>query len=41
MEAGKKLLKATQAKSPMDVLVAGETLNASCDNCHAKYKRGG
>ena len=41
MEAGKKLLKATQAKSPNDILAAGETLNESCDNCHGKYKRGG
>jgi hypothetical protein len=41
IEAGKKLLKATQAKSPTDVLAAGEALNESCDNCHGKYKRGG
>src|SRR6185503_12244976 len=39
MEAGKKLLKATQAKSPNDILIAGETLNASCDTRHAKCQR--
>jgi hypothetical protein len=41
MEASKKLLKATQEKSPNGVLEAGEKLNESCDNCHGKYKRGG
>jgi cytochrome c556 len=41
MAAGKNALKATQDKSPNGVLAAGEALNESCDNCHAKYKRGG
>jgi hypothetical protein len=31
--------KATQAKDPMAILAAGETLNASCDNCHRQYQR--
>ena len=38
--AGQGVLKATQAKSPNEVLAAGEALNESCDNCHRKYQRG-
>jgi hypothetical protein len=38
-EAGMVVLKATQAKDPMAILAAGETLNASCDNCHGQYQR--
>jgi hypothetical protein len=39
VDAGMKTLKAVEAKSPEAVLTAGETVNASCDNCHAKYQR--
>jgi hypothetical protein len=38
-DAGMVVLKATQAKDPMAILAAGETLNASCDNCHRQYQR--
>jgi len=38
-DAGMVVLKATQAKDPMAILAAGETLNASCDNCHSQYQR--
>ena len=38
-DAGKTVLKATEAKDPMGVLAAGETLNASCDACHQRYSR--
>jgi hypothetical protein len=38
-DAGKVVLKATEAKDPMGVLAAGETLNASCDACHGRYQR--
>ena len=38
-DAGMVVLKATQAKDPMAILAAGETLNASCDNCHNQYQR--
>jgi hypothetical protein len=38
-DAGKVVLKATEAKDPMAVLAAGETLNASCDACHQRYQR--
>ena len=40
IDAGKGALRATQAKSPEQVLTAGEAVNASCDNCHRKYQRG-
>ena len=38
-DAGSLVLKATEAKDPMGVLAAGETLNASCDSCHERYSR--
>jgi hypothetical protein len=38
-EAAKVVLKATEAKDPMGVLAAGETLNETCDNCHRRYQR--
>ena len=38
-DAGMLVLKATQAKSAEGILEAGETLNASCDNCHRQYQR--
>jgi cytochrome c556 len=38
-EAGMLVLKATDAKDPMGVLAAGETLNESCDSCHQLYSR--
>jgi len=40
IEAGKAVLKATQAKSTEQVLASGEALNMSCDDCHRKYQRG-
>jgi hypothetical protein len=40
IEAGKGALRATQAKSPEQVLAAGEAVNTSCDNCHRRYQRG-
>ena len=39
IEAGKAALKATEAKSADQVLAAGDPVNASCDDCHAKYRR--
>jgi len=39
IDAGKLALKAVEAKSTEDVLTAGERVNESCDNCHAKYQR--
>ena len=38
-DAGMLVLKATQAKNAEGILEAGETLNASCDNCHSQYQR--
>src|SRR5262245_10685859 len=38
-DAGKTVLKAVDAKDPMGILAAGETLNASCDACHQRYQR--
>ena len=38
-DAGMLVLKATEAKNPMGILEAGETLNASCDDCHQRYSR--
>ncbi|HVG55012.1 MAG TPA: hypothetical protein VM846_11315 [Vicinamibacterales bacterium] len=38
-DSGMLVLKATQAKDPMGILEAGETLNASCDSCHQRYQR--
>ena len=38
-DAGMLVLKATEAKEPMGILAAGETLNASCDACHQRYSR--
>ena len=40
IDAGKAAMRATQAKSPEQVLAAGETVNTSCDSCHRKYQRG-
>ena len=39
VDAGTQALKAVDAKSTEAVLTAGETVNESCDNCHAKYQR--
>jgi len=39
IDAGKVALKAVEAKSTEQVLTAGEKVNESCDNCHAKYQR--
>jgi hypothetical protein len=38
-DAGMVVLKAVEAKDPMGILAAGETLNATCDNCHQRYSR--
>jgi hypothetical protein len=38
-DAGMLVLKATDAKDAMGILAAGETLNASCDDCHQRYSR--
>ena len=38
-DAGMLVLKATEAKDPQGILAAGETLNATCDNCHQRYSR--
>ena len=40
IDAAKRVLQATQAKSPDKVMDAGEPLNESCDSCHRKYQRG-
>jgi len=37
--AGRQTLQAVDAKSPDAVLAAGESVNASCDNCHQRYRR--
>ena len=39
MDAGKQALKAVEAKDKDGILSAGEVLDMSCDNCHAKYQR--
>jgi hypothetical protein len=39
IEAAKVTLKATEAKSPDQVLASGEAVNESCDSCHLKYRR--
>ena len=39
IDAGLATLKATEAKDKDGVLNAGEPLNASCDNCHQRYRR--
>ncbi len=39
VDAGTQTLKAVDAKSTDAVLSAGEAVNESCDNCHAKYQR--
>jgi hypothetical protein len=38
-DQGMLVLKATEAKDPMAILAAGETLNETCDNCHQRYSR--
>jgi hypothetical protein len=40
VDAGELAVKATEAKSPNDLLAAGEAVNTSCNNCHRKYQRG-
>lgn len=39
IEKGTTALKAAEAKSKDGLLDAGGALNATCDNCHAKYQR--
>jgi hypothetical protein len=39
VDAGRKSLKATEAKDKEGLLMAGEDVNTSCDNCHRRYQR--
>lgn len=39
MDATLVALKAIEAKDPNALLVSGEAINASCDNCHERYQR--
>ena len=39
VDAGKQTLKAVDAKSTEGILTAGEAVNATCDNCHERYRR--
>ena len=39
IDAAMVALKAVEAKSPDDVLGAGEALFMSCDSCHMRYRR--
>jgi hypothetical protein len=39
IDSGKLALKATQAKSAEQVLMSGEKVNESCDDCHRRYQR--
>ena len=39
MDAASAALKAAESKSAQGILDAGETINASCDNCHERYWR--
>lgn len=39
IEAAKVALKAIEAKDAEALLLSGEAINESCDNCHQKYQR--
>ena len=39
IEAAKVALKAIEAKDAEALLLSGEALNESCDNCHQRYQR--
>jgi hypothetical protein len=39
LEGGRLALKATERKDADALFASGEPINASCDNCHEKYKR--
>ena len=39
IDAGTVALKAAEAKSTEGILASGGDINATCDNCHAKYMR--
>jgi hypothetical protein len=39
MEQGQKAMKAADAKDKDGIVAAGGDLNATCDNCHARYSR--
>jgi hypothetical protein len=39
IEKGTVALKAAEAKSTERLLASGGEINATCDNCHAKYQR--
>jgi hypothetical protein len=39
VDAGRKSLKATEAKDKEGLLMAGEDVNTSCDTCHRRYQR--
>jgi len=39
MDASRVALKATEAKNVEALFGTGETINASCENCHQRYQR--
>jgi hypothetical protein len=39
IDAGRKTLKAVEARSADGVLNSGEDVNVSCDTCHERYRR--
>jgi hypothetical protein len=39
MDESRKALKAAEAKDKDAIFASGETINRTCDNCHAKYQR--
>jgi len=39
IDAGTVALKAAEAKSTEGILASGGDINATCDNCHARYMR--
>jgi hypothetical protein len=39
MDEAQKALKAAEAKNKDAIFESGEFINATCDNCHAKYQR--
>jgi len=41
MESSIVALKAVEAKDPQAILVSGEAIYASCNECHMKYQRSG
>ena len=39
IDTAKVALKSAEAKDPQGILAIGGDINATCDNCHAKYQR--